>query len=474
MIKEVDLSRMTTQDQKEVYRESKILEFLKHPNIIRFREVYYRKDGLEPKLCIVMDYADGGDLQNKIKSNKGQPFPEHQIIHWFVQICEAVKYIHSMKVLHRDIKAQNVFLTKEGKCLLGDFGVSRTLNETRGCANTQIGTPFYMSPEIIEGKSYSYESDIWSLGVLLYELCALKVPFNAANIYALSLKIVKGNYAALPMKYSKELRSLVKDMLQANPTKRPTIDQILNMKIMRKYSEKSNGLKTEKALCLIKAREYRLEKEKLLQDIIDNKNKAEDLVKGIACTPIYEPLIKKNIKFEKIRQNLLKKIESKKNLINDYSTANNTEALEYKEENTIPINTSVSAVSDNTTKVVLHTSHTQEIVRFVNVQENRSHSLNVETSTFKELKETECIVNEDNKMESIEKSERELTDIAIITQYLENKFTKANLIQIITAIKILNMNSNYVSIEAYHKGLESYITVKDLYENIGLLITLCQ
>eukprot|EP00826_Nyctotherus_ovalis_P044341 TRINITY_DN4782_c0_g2_i1.p1 TRINITY_DN4782_c0_g2~~TRINITY_DN4782_c0_g2_i1.p1 ORF type:complete len:468 (-),score=79.94 TRINITY_DN4782_c0_g2_i1:44-1447(-) len=467
---------MSTQDQKEVYRESKILESLKHPNIIRFREVYHEKSNLRSKLCIVMDYADGGDLQNCIKTANGKYFPEQQILDWFSQLCHAVKYIHSMKVLHRDIKTQNIFLTKEGKCLLGDFGVSRTLSETRACANTQIGTPFYMSPEIIEGKEYSYESDVWSLGVVLYELCALKVPFNANNIYALSLRIVKGSCSPLPSKFSKDLRSLVKEMLQVNPSKRPSINQILNIPLLRKCSEGHRGVKAEKALCLIKAREYRLEKEKFLQGIVENKQ-----VKVISCTPISEPLIKKNMKFEKIRQNLIKKIESKKNLHANYSsetTANNTEDLEIKgAEAPAAKDTSTNAVHSadslkDEANGVKHISNTQELSRSIKSYERNSHSLEVE-GTVKEFSEkiTQIPLNGSNNESKIAFANIELTDQALIKKYLESKFTKQKVAAIINNIK---SKIDCMSIQAYHQGIENCITEKELCDNIGLFLALCQ
>ncbi len=156
----------------EVVREAKIMESLQHPNIIRFQEVYTRAG----KLCIVMDYAEGGDLQKRIKAAQGKHFAEGQVLDWFTQICLALKHVHDRKILHRDIKSQNVFLTAESRCLLGDFGIARVLNATKECARTIVGTPYYLSPEIIDNLPYSFQSDIWALGVLLYEHVSLPSP----------------------------------------------------------------------------------------------------------------------------------------------------------------------------------------------------------------------------------------------------------------------------------------------------------
>ena len=88
-------------------------------------------------------------------------------------MCLALKHVHDRKIIHRDIKSQNVFLMNDNTIKMGDFGIARVLSSTKEKAKTVVGTPYYLSPEIIENKPYSFKSDIWSLGVLLYELWAL-------------------------------------------------------------------------------------------------------------------------------------------------------------------------------------------------------------------------------------------------------------------------------------------------------------
>ena len=105
-----------------------------------------------------------------------------------------MKHVHDRKILYRDIKAQNIFLTKQGLVKLGDFGIAHVLRNTVDVTKSVVGTPYYLSPEIIEGLPYSFKSDVWSLGVLLYEMCTLKPPFQAQMIHALSLQIVSGKY----------------------------------------------------------------------------------------------------------------------------------------------------------------------------------------------------------------------------------------------------------------------------------------
>jgi NIMA (never in mitosis gene a)-related kinase len=207
--------------------EAKILEKLDHPNIIKFKEVFITKTP-STSLHIVMDYAEGGDLSTKIKERGGKYFTESAILDWFTQVCLAIKHIHDRKILHRDIKSQNVFLTKSGLLKLGDFGIAKCLNYTLEQVQTILGTPYYLSPEIVQNKPYSFKSDIWSLGVLLYEICALKMPFNAKSLPKLSLNIIKGIYQPLPVHYSKDLKVLVSSLLQLDPMKRPTITDILS------------------------------------------------------------------------------------------------------------------------------------------------------------------------------------------------------------------------------------------------------
>ena len=105
-------------------------------------------------------------------------------------MCLAIKHCHDRKILHRDLKTANIFLTKKEFVKLGDFGIARVLSNTRSNAKTVVGTPYYLSPEIIESSPYSFKSDIWSLGVILYEMCALVPPFNAQSLHQLAQRII--------------------------------------------------------------------------------------------------------------------------------------------------------------------------------------------------------------------------------------------------------------------------------------------
>ena len=149
-------------------REAEILKVLKHPNVVRLREYYMNSNN---KFCIVMDYAEKGDLASKLDKTENF-FSENQILEWFVQLSLALKHIHDRKIVHRDLKSQNVFLTAMNTIKLGDFGISKILKNTHQLLSSFVGTWYYISPEIIRGKLYSFKTDIWSLGVIMYEMCA--------------------------------------------------------------------------------------------------------------------------------------------------------------------------------------------------------------------------------------------------------------------------------------------------------------
>ncbi|KAM9848260.1 serine/threonine-protein kinase Nek1 [Aulostomus maculatus] len=224
VIKEIGISGMSSRERQESRKEVAVLANMSHPNIVQYKESF-EEGGC---LYIVMDYCEGGDLFKKINSQRAVLFSEEQILDWFVQICLALKHVHDRKILHRDIKSQNIFLTKEGTVQLGDFGIARVLNSTVELARTCIGTPYYLSPEICENKPYNNKSDIWALGCVLYEMCTLKHAFEAGNMKNLVLKIIRGSYPPVSVHYSQDLRSLLAQLFKRNPRERPSVSSILD------------------------------------------------------------------------------------------------------------------------------------------------------------------------------------------------------------------------------------------------------
>jgi NIMA (never in mitosis gene a)-related kinase len=112
---------------------------------------------------------------------------------------------------------------------LGDFGIARVLNNTRDNARTMVGTPYYLSPEIVENRPYGFQSDMWALGVLLYEMCTLKPPFDGQSLHHLALKIARGNYPPPPARYSSDLKGLIASLLAVRSEQRPKVGEVLKL-----------------------------------------------------------------------------------------------------------------------------------------------------------------------------------------------------------------------------------------------------
>ncbi|KAL1260402.1 hypothetical protein QQF64_008229, partial [Cirrhinus molitorella] len=205
-------------------REAVLLSRMKHPNIVAFKDSF-EADG---HLYIVMEFCSGGDLLQRIQQQKNVLFAEDVILNWFAQMCLGTRHIHEKRVLHRDLKSKNIFLTDSGTVKVGDFGSACSLNSAKAYAQTYVGTPYYVSPEIWDNKPYNNKSDVWSLGCVLYELCTLQHPFQSCSWKNLILKVCRGAYAPLPSHFSYELHYLIKHMFKTNPRDRPSVHTILS------------------------------------------------------------------------------------------------------------------------------------------------------------------------------------------------------------------------------------------------------
>lgn len=192
-----------------------------------------------------MEYCEGGDMGALLKRCKRDRDYIAEDVIWkiFSQIVFALSECHNRKngkILHRDLKPANIFLDSQNNIKLGDFGLSRIMNENSMYAYTHVGTPYYMSPEQINESKYNESSDIWSAGCLLYEIAALKPPFEAQNHLSLAIKIKAGKFERLPLRYSEDLQKVIESMLNIKPEKRPTVEDLLNyptIAIRRKEQE---------------------------------------------------------------------------------------------------------------------------------------------------------------------------------------------------------------------------------------------
>ncbi|XP_061213264.1 serine/threonine-protein kinase Nek4 isoform X5 [Neopsephotus bourkii] len=224
IIKRLNLKSVSNRERKAAEQEAQLLSQLKHPNIVTYRESWQGEDGL---LYIVMGFCEGGDLYHKLKEQKGQLLPENQVVEWFVQIAMALQYLHEKHILHRDLKTQNVFLTRTNIIKVGDLGIARVLENQYDMASTLIGTPYYMSPELFSNKPYNYKSDVWALGCCVYEMATLKHAFNAEDMNSLVYRIIEGKLPPMPKDYSPQLVEIIRTMLSKRPEERPSVKSIL-------------------------------------------------------------------------------------------------------------------------------------------------------------------------------------------------------------------------------------------------------
>jgi NIMA (never in mitosis gene a)-related kinase len=243
VMKEVQLGGMSAKEQLEAQHEAKVLRELDHPYI-----VHYVDSGIQRgKLWIAMEYASGGDLDAYIQAKKraNKLFAVQEALGIFAQACSALQYLHEKRILHRDLKTKNIFLDKPSVSdatpvvKLGDFGISKVLAHTRALAKTQIGTPYYLSPEICEDKPYSFKSDVWAMGVVLYEILALRVPFEAKDMAALVEKILHSAAPKLPASFERieGLAPLYASMLDKVAGRRPMIQDILALPLIKSALE---------------------------------------------------------------------------------------------------------------------------------------------------------------------------------------------------------------------------------------------
>ncbi|NXR23990.1 NEK11 kinase, partial [Cinclus mexicanus] len=224
VLKEISVGNLKPNETVEANLEAQLLSKLDHPAIVKFYASFVERDSF----CIITEYCEGGDLDFKIQEYKhsGKMFTQSQVIDWFIQLLLGVNYMHDRRILHRDLKAKNIFL-KDNLLKIGDFGVSCLLMGSCDLATTFTGTPYYMSPEVLKHQGYNTKSDIWSLGCILYEMCCMNHAFTGQNFLSVMLKIVEGETPCLPERYTSKLNAVLCSMLNKNPSLRPTAADIL-------------------------------------------------------------------------------------------------------------------------------------------------------------------------------------------------------------------------------------------------------
>ncbi|ORY79813.1 kinase-like domain-containing protein, partial [Protomyces lactucae-debilis] len=242
--KEILWRKMKQREREQLQAEMRILASLQHKHIVQYIEQV--TDQSTKMVYIYMEYCGNGDLHELItarkEQNPGVKFAEAMIWQVFSQLCLALYRCHNgfdappprmqNTVLHRDIKPQNIFLDHDNRVKLGDFGLSKEVTGP-GLADTYVGTPFYMSPEIIAGRAYNAKSDIWAMGCCIYELCTFEPPFLARDQQELNVKIKAGQITSVTRHgYSESLDRAIRACLSQSEQRRPSAATLLRMQEM--------------------------------------------------------------------------------------------------------------------------------------------------------------------------------------------------------------------------------------------------
>lgn len=227
VMKKMELNNLKEKQQKECYREVSILKKVSHHNIIKYYSSFL-EGGI---LYIIMEYAESGDLYSLIKHYKrhSKLFEEFDIWRIGYEILNGLDYLHKNNIIHRDIKCLNLFITKDKHIKIGDLGVSTIVSSINALHCTRVGTPLYLSPELVKQIPYDFKVDIWSCGCSLYHLACLDPPFLGDNLIVLGNNIVKGKPKPLPSQYSENLSKFIEKMLSKRPEKRPTAREALEL-----------------------------------------------------------------------------------------------------------------------------------------------------------------------------------------------------------------------------------------------------
>ena len=317
-LKTVILDKLNKKEQENSVNEVRILASVNHPNVIGYKEAFW--DDEKSSLNIVMEYADDGDLHSKIEKMKkeGGCFQEPIIWSYAIQMIEGLKALHDMKIMHRDLKSANIFLVRENhQCKLGDMNVSKVIKEK--FLSTQTGTPYYASPEVWNDNPYSYKSDLWSIGCVIYELCALRPPFQGKDLDELYENVCRGEPERINKMYSNDLWDMIKMLLQVDVNKRVDCNKFLESDLIkRKIEEMKNEPNT-----YIEALNFDKNKEKN-DDYLLKTIKFNDIKEIKAQLPT-----KKNYNSTFLNDNLKYNKNNNNNKYNSYSK-NNEEVLSKK------------------------------------------------------------------------------------------------------------------------------------------------
>jgi serine/threonine protein kinase len=236
-VKQIDKFMIDAVQLPGIKKEAEILKRLNHPNIVKI----YSFMETPNTLYFVLEYVEHGSLAGLLK--KYGVFPEHLIASYTEQMLRGLKYLHEEGIIHRDIKGDNILITKDGKVKLADFGTAK-LEDAEKKTQTVVGTPYWMAPEVIEMSACGPTSDIWSLGCTVIELLTGAPPYFELGPMSALFNIVEDRHPPLPDNLSDLLRSFLKVCFKKDPRQRPTATELVEHKWIRQFAQAASDIET--------------------------------------------------------------------------------------------------------------------------------------------------------------------------------------------------------------------------------------
>ncbi|TNJ29906.1 Kinase, NEK [Giardia muris] len=217
-VKVVNLGKYNDEDREKLRAEVRVHLSLNHPNVLRCLET--GENSIEDTLVLVTDLCCG-DLHDEMRvQRRERPYTDQEVWKVIREVAAALAYLHGNRIVHRDLKPANVLISPDGRCVLGDFGIARTLGDSSRMS-TILGTFSYMAPEILREEGYDKSVDVWALGVVAYEMCTHALPFE--NIVAIIEETPAPSLEGRPS----DLAVLISRMLSKDPKDRPTAQDVL-------------------------------------------------------------------------------------------------------------------------------------------------------------------------------------------------------------------------------------------------------
>lgn len=232
------LSVLGDSSKASALTEIRLLSSLRHPCIVPYLDSFLARSvpsiASEDVLCLIIKRCER-DLHQDLLSRREQcsHVEEPLVISWLTQLCWGLQHLHSRKFMHRDLKPQNVLLTLGSRVLLADFGMAGQLQYTQELKQTVVGTPSFMSPEMLNGRPYGCKTDQWALGCVLFEIMALKAPFEGCMSYAaIVTSVLHSPPMRAPPGYSPKLSTVLEALLAKQPDDRPSNDALLQGELL--------------------------------------------------------------------------------------------------------------------------------------------------------------------------------------------------------------------------------------------------